>query len=132
MNCLVCHQEITIQRFHDFLSITPLKLCCRCKSNFIFKKDAVLFENNEWLQGVITRLEKGDVILIDLFFPALERRIKKQLKKGNQVTILEIDSQAPYPWFFILIEQVKQRLPLPVDILIVSKELSNDQTIRLY
>ena len=100
--------------------------------NFIFKKDAVLFENNEWLQGVITRLEKGDVILIDLFFPALERRIKKQLKKGNQVTILEIDSQAPYPWFFILIEQVKQRLPLPVDILIVSKELSNDQTIRLY
>lgn len=132
MKCLVCHQDITIERFHDFLSIIPLKLCCQCESNFISKQGVILFENNEWLEAVIARLEKGDVILINLFLPALERRIKKQLKKGNQVTIVEIDSEAPYPWFFILIEQVKQNLSSTGEILMVSKALANDQTIRLY
>ena len=132
MKCLVCHQEIIINRFHDFLSLNPLELCDRCESSFIQKKGPVLFEDNDWLQQVIARLEKGDMILIKLFLSFFEREAKRQLKTQDQVTVLEFNTRGPYPWFSILMEQVKQKLPSSTTLLLVSAEKANSQTIRLY
>lgn len=132
MKCLVCYQEITIHRFHDLLSVGPIDLCAHCELSFNRKRGPILFEDNDWLQQVIARLEKGDMILIKLFLSSFNREIKRQLKIRNQVTVLEFNALGPYPWFFILMEQVKQRLPSSTTLLLVSVEKADSQTIRLY
>lgn len=132
MNCLVCHEEITINRFHDFLSPKPLDLCAHCELSFSKKRGPILFEDNDWLQQVIARLEKGDIILIKLFLSSFEREAKRQLKTQDQAMVLEFKTRGPYPWFSILMEQVKQKLPSSTTLLLVSAEKANSQTIRLY
>ena len=67
MKCLVCHQLIVINRFKEVLSIQSPLLCVSCQNQMIRKKGGLLFEENEWLKSVIERLNKGDIILTELF-----------------------------------------------------------------
>lgn len=135
MQCLVCHQSITINRFQELLALESPLLCAGCQQHLIRKKGVILFEGSDWMDGVLARLEKGDIILTQLFIPAFYHEVKKQLKDTHQITILNLVSTGPYPWLVILLNQVKQRLLIrdqkEVQFLLVSIENSTNQTIRI-
>lgn len=110
MKCLVCHQLIVINRFQELLSLESPLLCVTCQTQFIRKKEGDLFEENEWLKSVIERLNKGDIILIELFINPLYYEIKRRLKHQSQISIFNHTVNSPYPWMIILLNQVKQKL----------------------
>nr|MDE5977933.1 hypothetical protein [Turicibacter sp.] len=70
MKCLVCHQLIVIKRFQELFALKSPLLCCHCGQYFIQKKGPCLFEKNDWIMEVIHRLEKGDLILLQLLIPS--------------------------------------------------------------
>lgn len=136
MRCLVCHQFIVINRFQELLAFEAPCICATCQQYLIKKKGPCLFEQNDWIDKVIERLEKGDLILVQLFISAYWKEIKKQLKLKSQVMILNYVSAAPYPWIDILLEEVEKRLSKQerekLQLIFVSVDNISDQTIRIY
>ncbi|MBQ4164423.1 MAG: hypothetical protein IJD87_05020 [Turicibacter sp.] len=110
MKCLVCHQPIVINRFQELLALESPLLCVPCQTQLIPKKGETLFEENEWLKSVIERLNKGDIILTELFINSFYFEIKRRLKYQQQICILNYGSNIPYPWMVILLDRVKQKL----------------------
>lgn len=110
MKCLVCHQPIVINRFQELLSLESPLLCVTCQTQFIRKKEGALFEENDWLKSVIERLNKGDIILIELFINSLYYEIKRRLKDQSQISVFNHTFNSPYPWMIILLNRVKQKL----------------------
>ena len=135
MKCLVCHQLIVINRFKEVLSIQSPLLCVSCQNQMIRKKGGLLFEENEWLKSVIERLNKGDIILTELFINSFYVEIKRRLKYQHQIYILDYSANSPYPWMVILLDQVKRKLtPLEresVQLLLIKEVNSDRQCIMM-
>ena len=135
MKCLVCNQHIVINRFKELLTLEYPLLCVPCQTHLIRKKGGALFEENEWLKSVIERLNKGDIILTELFINSFYFEIKRRLKYQHQICILNYSSNSPYPWMVILLDQVKKKLTLlereRVHLLLIEDINSDSQCIKM-
>jgi len=135
MKCLVCHQPIVINRFQELFALEVPLLCVPCQTQLIRKKRGALYEENEWLKSVIQRLNKGDIILTELFINSFYFEIKRRLKDQHQICILNYGSNSPYPWMGILLDQVKQKLtPLErkrAQLLLIEDVNSESQCIKI-
>lgn len=110
MKCLVCDRMIRIETLKQLFSLQPLKLCLHCSIQLVPKSDNVLFEENIWLHDVVARLNKGDLILLEIF----KKRLKRLLKQGNycleDMDVIEFNEDLPFPWLHILFKEIKGEL----------------------
>ena len=106
MRCLVCDQPIQINTLKQLFAATPLLLCGYCESSLVPKQGSILFENNEWIRQVIEKLNRGDLILINLFKNNLKAALQKKKNIDSKIIILEHSDGLPYPWLEILVNEV--------------------------
>jgi len=106
MRCLVCDNEIRIDTLKQLFSVQPLILCSRCSENLIPKSADILFEDNEWLRGVVDKLNQGDLALIQLFENHLQRALVKKGALHSQIKTIEMKEDSPYPWLEILVDNI--------------------------
>ena len=103
MKCLVCDNDIRIDTLQQLFVLAPLLLCGRCMPYLIPKSNDVLFENNEWLSLVIEKLNRGDIILTQLFKTQLQIALQKRKKLISNIKIVEYSNTLLYPWLEILV-----------------------------
>ena len=100
MKCLVCDKQITINTLSALLNLDPLLLCGRCNKNLIRKEATTLYEQNDWLLGIVDRLNQGDLELRKIFLTDLKMALSAHPDKK---ILLETGGvNAPYPWLEIL------------------------------
>ena len=109
MKCLVCDNEIRIDSLKQLFSPQPLRLCSRCSVNLVPAVEAgTLFQRNEWMDTVIERLNRGDLVLIELFKKELLKKISQKEWRGYQIMTENPVQEMPYPWLEILVQQVEK------------------------
>ena len=135
MKCLFCHKPILINRFQELFALESPLLCVLCQTQLIPKKGETLFEENEWLKSVIQRLNKGDIILTELFINSFYFEIKRRLKDQHQIRILNYSGNNTYPWMVILLDKVKQKLTSlereRVQLVFIEEVNSDSQCIKI-
>jgi len=154
MKCLVCDNQITINTLSALFNPEPLLLCTHCNKNLItpqpqgvlslnrndaaqihLKKEAnILYEQNDWLLDVISRLNQGDLELRKIFFTDLKKVLNGHLDK--KILLETGGASAPqYPWLELLATDIGVQMgddsQTPCLILSVSKIPSVDHNISI-
>lgn len=113
MNCLVCHNVIRINRLQELFLWEEPKLCVICKSQLKPYTNRVLYQQNQWLDTVIRRLNQGDICLNQIFFRTLSSAIKKHASAVGEIVILQSSDplRPPYPWLEILVSEIRESFP---------------------
>jgi len=106
MRCVVCGNDIRIDSLKQLFAPQPLLLCSSCSQNLVPKSADVLYEDNEWIQSVINKLNQGDIVLIELFKRSLRKTLLKKGAVNSRIKIIEAKQDLPYPWLEILIDSI--------------------------
>lgn len=112
MICQVCDTEIRIDSLKQLFAWKPLLLCGRCAPHLIPKSGRILFEDNDWISGVIDKLNQGDLVLLALFEQPLKKALKKQKINTAQMLIIEDKKELTYPWLKILVDRVAKSIQI--------------------
>jgi len=106
MKCIVCDNNIRIDTLKQLFNLKPLLLCSRCSPNLILKSAEILYTDNDWIQLVIDRLDKGDIVLTKLFETALQKALLKRKIATNAIKVVQEANNLPYPWLEILVNNI--------------------------
>lgn len=107
MPCLVCQNPIQISGFLRVFTLEEPLLCHRCSPHLKKGSPPAIFEGNPWFMDVISRLDKGDLLLLELLRPQMAKTLSGPLK-GGKWAILESEGNHVYPWLVILVESLNK------------------------
>ena len=97
MRCLVCNNDIRIATLKQIFSPQPLILCDRCDAGLRPASSTTLFETTDVIQTIVARLDRGDLILLDILKRPFIRLFKKYHQNISSLTAVEAASGV-YPW----------------------------------
>ena len=131
MKCLVCDNMIRLNTLQQLFALQPLLLCSSCSCHLVPKSANVLYEDNEWIRSVIDKLNRGDLVLVQLFKKDLQKALLKKRAVHSNIQIVEARGGLTYPWLEILVESIKlelkgDRLDLPAEPLVITVDREKD------
>jgi len=106
MKCVVCDHDIRIDTLKQLFTLHPLLLCSRCAQKLVPKSMDVLYHDNDWIRSVIDKLNQGDLILIQLFKPHLQKALLKKGAIHSNISMIEAKKDLTYPWLEILVNSI--------------------------
>jgi len=106
MSCLACGNAIRIDTLKQLLSTKPLVLCSRCEPNLMKNPLEAIYKKNDWTLQIIERLDRGDMVLSDIFREDLKKALIKKGATKSNIKIIEPNKGSPYPWLEILVDDI--------------------------
>lgn len=110
MICLICEVDIRIETLQQLFSVKPLMMCNRCQPLLVKKSKTIIYEENEWIRQIISRLDRGDLALLEIFKADFEKALKTNLAFNKKIIIIEEKNEIPYPWLQILFDSISKGL----------------------
>lgn len=111
MRCIVCDNDVRIETLKQLFSLQPLLLCHECSKHLIPNSIDVLYRDNDWVRSIIERLNRGDLALIAIFKPLLQKVLSKKGAHNFNIRVIETSKNIPYPWLEILVNDSVSKAP---------------------
>jgi len=108
MECLVCSETIAISGFLDLFSLRSPKLCHRCRPNLRPGSDKAIFQDSPWLRDVISRLDKGDLVLLEVLRGEMYKTLLGRLKVG-EVVVASLEGPKSSHWLPALLDNLPRK-----------------------
>ncbi|MGL4374278.1 MAG: hypothetical protein ACRCS6_10865 [Turicibacter sp.] len=133
MSCLICNEVIQINRFQDLFSLKTPIICQTCdglvkvhikKTQHDQLMHLSLYEENPFMVSLLERIQKGDIVLQEIFYPVIKRTLLEHLNVYKEMLSID-ETDLTYPPFAILVERLAYDLPKSEagQILIISERL---------